>query len=160
MDLLEGGIRVPLIAKWPEKIRAGQVHKSPSLTMDWAATILSAAGVAPDPRYPLDGIDLSPAFQAQDWHRPGDLCWRMKHRRQQALIRGDWKFLSMDGVDYLFNIAVDVRERANLRWRRPEKLAELKQAWVAWDNQLPPIPEDARLLPVYSSEQMALSTYG
>ncbi len=160
MDLLEGGIRVPLIARWPARIRAGQVHETPCLSMDWAATFLSAAGVQPDSDYPLDGVDLSPAFEEPDWTRPGDLCWRMKHRQQKALIRGDWKFLSMDGVDYLFNIAVDVRERANLRWRHPEKLEELKQAWAAWDAQLPPIPEDARLLPVYSNEQMALSTYG
>ncbi len=160
MDLLEGGIRVPLIARWPEKIRAGQVHGTPSLTMDWASTFLSVAGVSGDSAYPLDGVDLSPAFDDAGWIRAGDLCWRMKHRQQKAIIRGDWKFLSMDGTDYLFNIAADVRERANLRWRQPDKLEELKAAWNAWNASLPPIPEDARLLPVYSSEEMALSTYG
>ncbi len=160
MDLLEGGIRVPLIAKWPQKIRAGQVHNTPSLTMDWAATLLAAAGVQADSRYLLDGVDLSPAFEDIGWSRAGDLCWRMKHRQQKAIIRGDWKFLSMDGIEYLFNIATDVRERANLRWREPEKLQELKTAWEAWHAQLPPIPDDARLLPVYSQQEMALSTYG
>ena len=45
MDLLEGGIRVPLVARWPRKIPAGSVSAVPNLTMDWTATMLAAAGV-------------------------------------------------------------------------------------------------------------------
>lgn len=160
MDLLEGGLRVPLIVRWPRVVPAGKVHDTPSLTMDWAATLLSVAGVQADPDHPLDGMDLSRAFSDQLWRRPGDLCWRMKHRQQQALVRGAWKYLSIEGVDYLFNIETDARERANLRWRHPDKLAELKSAWMDWDATMPPIPEDARVHSLYSNEQMALSTYG
>lgn len=160
MDLLEGGLRVPLIVRWPRMIPAGSVHATPSLTMDWSATMLAAAGVQGDAAYPLDGVDLRPAFTDPAWRRPGDLAWRMKHRDQAALVRGRWKYLRIEGVDYLFDIEADARERANLRERQPEMLAELKAAWQAWDAQLPPIPEDAKVFKLYTEEHMPQSTYG
>jgi arylsulfatase A-like enzyme len=56
MDLLEGGIRVPYIVRWPAKVKAGGVTKQTAITMDWVATFLDAAGVAPHKDYPLDGM--------------------------------------------------------------------------------------------------------
>ena len=58
MDLTEGGIRVPWIAHWPAVIPAGGTSEQLCMTMDWSATMLEAAGVAPHPDYPLDGISL------------------------------------------------------------------------------------------------------
>ena len=60
MDLLEGGIRVPLVARWPTRIAAGSVSAVPNLTMDWTATMLAAAGVDPHRDYPLDGVSMLP----------------------------------------------------------------------------------------------------
>lgn len=156
MDLLEGGIRVPLLARWPARIQPGLVSDCPNLTTDWTATMLAAAGVAHDPDYPLDGVNLSPLFADASWRRPGDLCWRMKHRGQRALIRGDWKYLRQDGYDYLFNLANDARERANLARRHPEQLAELRNAWQTWSAELPPIPEDARVIKLCQPGDMAM----
>jgi len=160
MDLLEGGLRVPLIVRWPQAIAPGQVHHSPNLTMDWTATLLAAAGVPVDPECPLDGVDLTPAWHDPAWRRPGDLCWRMKHRQQRALVRGRWKYLHIDGVDYLFDLEADARERANLRDRQPERLQSLKAAWEAWDASLPPIAPDAQVYKLYDHEHMPQSTYG
>ncbi len=154
MDLLEGGIRVPLLARWPAQIQAGQVSEVHSLTMDWTATMLAAAGVAAGEGYPLDGIDLRPGLKDRSWKRPGPLAWRMKHRGQRALVHDGWKYLQIDGIDYLFNLQADARERANVAKRHPEKLAELKSRWEAWDAQLPPIPEDARSYLPYSKQDI------
>ena len=150
MDLLEGGIRVPLIARWPARIRPGIRSACPNMTMDWMATMLAAAGVAPDPGYPLDGVDLAPSFADPAWQRPGDLCWRMKHRGQRALIRGRWKYLRVDDVDFLFDLEADARERANLARRDSARLDELRSAWERWDASLPPIPDEARVHKVFS----------
>ncbi|MCP5264892.1 MAG: sulfatase-like hydrolase/transferase [Burkholderiaceae bacterium] len=158
MDLLEGGIRVPLLARWPRRIRAGGTSQAPNLTMDWTATMLAAAGVAADPHHPLDGVDLAPVFADPAWTRPGDLCWRMKFREQRALVRGRWKYLQVDGIDYLFDLQADERERANQARRQPERLAELREAWQQWDAGLPPIPDDARVFKLFTKDDMPVSS--
>jgi arylsulfatase A-like enzyme len=160
MDLLEGGIRVPLLARWPARIAPGNVSARPNLTMDWTATFLDAAGVAPHAGYPLDGVSLLPQFAAADAPAPArDLCWRMKHRTQRALVRGDWKYLQVEGVEYLFDLGADPRERANLRAREPGMLAELRAAWEAWNATLPPIPDEARVSLVFTRDDLPQATF-
>ncbi len=143
MDLTEGGIRVPWIAHWPAQIAPGGVSAQHCLTMDWSATLLAAAGVAADPAYPLDGVSLLPVLRDPVHRFERMLAWRMKHRGQRALRQGDWKYLRVDGHEYLFNIPADERERANHARREPERLAALRQAWCDWEATLPAIPEDA-----------------
>ena len=148
MDLLEGGIRVPCIARWPGRIAAGKTTAQLAITMDWAATFLAAAGVAPHADYPLDGIDLlGPPVER-------DLFWRMKHREQKAVRSGSCKWLSVDGHEYLFDLATDQRERANLAQRRPDKFSDLKRRYQAWESSLPPIPPDARVSLVYGPAEL------
>jgi arylsulfatase A-like enzyme len=143
MDLTEGGIRVPWVAHWPAVIAPGGVSQQQSMTMDWSATMLHAAGVVPHPQYPLDGVSLLPVLRdaSQRFERP--LHWRMNHRGQRAMRLGDWKYLQVDGHEYLFNIPADERERANLAKREPERLADMREAWATWNASMPPIPEDA-----------------
>lgn len=154
MDLTEGGIRVPWIAHWPEEIAPGGVSAQQCMTMDWSATMLDAAGVAAAGDYPLDGVSMLPVLRdaAHSFHRP--LHWRMNHRGQRALRDGDWKYLRVDGNDYLFNIPADERERANLAAREPERLGALRAAWEAWDATMPPIPADATVSLGYSAKDM------
>ena len=154
MDLTEGGIRVPWIAHWPAQIAPGQVSEQHCMSMDWSATLLAAAGVAADPDYPLDGVSLLPVLQqpGRRFHRP--LYWRMNHRGQRALRDGDWKYLRVDGNDYLFNIPADERERANLAGREAGRLAAMREAWDRWNDDMPPIPADATVSLGYSVKDM------
>ncbi|MGQ2978322.1 MAG: sulfatase family protein [Polaromonas sp.] len=154
MDLTEGGIRVPWIAHWPAVIEKGGVSGQHCMSMDWSATLLDAAGVVADPAYPLDGVSLLPVLQqpARQFHRP--LYWRMNHRGQRALRDGDWKYLRVDGNDYLFDVAADERERANLAAREPARLAAMREAWVRWNDSMPPIPADATVSLGYSVKDM------
>ncbi len=103
MDLLEGGIRVPYIARWPGRIRAGTTTTQQAITMDWTATMLAAAGVAPHDPFPLDGISLLPVLAEPGAPIARDLYWRMKFRGQKALRSGDWKYLVLDGDEFLFD---------------------------------------------------------
>jgi arylsulfatase A-like enzyme len=154
MDLTEGGIRVPWIAHWPTAIAPGGISTQACMTMDWSATMLDAAGVKADAAYPLDGISLLNVLKAptQTFHRP--LHWRMNHRSQRAMRDGDWKYLRVDGNDYLFNIPADERERANLGNHQPERLANMRAAWEAWESTMPPIPADATVSLGYSAKDM------
>ena len=154
MDLTEGGIRVPWIAHWPAVIRPGGVSRQLCMTMDWSATMLAAAGVAAHPGYPLDGVSLLPVLRdaAHQFERP--LHFRMNHRDQRALRVGDWKYLKVDDNEYLFNIPQDERERANLARKEPERLAAMRADWQAWNDSMPPIPEDATISLGYSYKDM------
>jgi len=154
MDLTEGGIRVPWIAHWPKVVGAGGESAQHCMTMDWSATMLDAAGVAANPQYPLDGVSLLPVLRdaTQTFARP--LHWRMNHRGQRALRDGDWKYLQVDGNEYLFNIPADERERANQAHKQPERLVAMRDAWLEWNATMPPIPEDATVSLGYSVKDM------
>jgi len=151
MDMLEGGIRVPYIARWPARLPAGQRYDRLAIGMDWTATFLAAANVKPHPDYPLDGIDLFGETVERN------LYWRMIYRHQKAVRSGVWKYLSIEGSEFLYDLSRDSRERANMRYREPEKFAELRDAYLEWDRSLPPIPEDARYDLVYTAQTMAKS---
>jgi arylsulfatase A-like enzyme len=154
MDLTEGGIRVPWIAHWPAVIAPGGVTDQHCLTMDWSATLLALGGAVPQPDHPLDGVSLEPVLRdpAATFERP--LFWRMNHRGQRACRIGRWKYLRVDGHDYLFDIPADERERANLAGRQPARLAELRQAWDDWHATMPPIPHDATVSLGYGVKDM------
>ena len=117
MDLLEGGIRVPYIVRWPAVVKPGGVSAQHCLTMDWSATLLAAAGVAPHADYPLDGVSLLPVLRDAGASFPRPMLWRMNHRGQRACRDGDWKYLRVDGNDYLFDIATtNASAPTALRW--------------------------------------------
>ena len=154
MDLTEGGIRVPWIAHWPTVIPAGSISRQHCMTMDWSATMLEIGGGRPDPDYPIDGISLAEVLSnpAQEFERP--LYWRMNHRQQRALRQSNWKYLKVDEDEYLFDLAADARERANLAHRNPERFCTMREAWLAWNATVPVIPEDAVVSLGYSNRDM------
>lgn len=154
MDLLEGGIRVPLLARWPARIEPGMVSATPAITMDWVPTMLEAAGVAADPDHLPDGTSLLPLFADPSWHPPRNLFWRMAYRRQRAMRQGRWKYLRIEDHEYLFDLGSDARERANQGSRDPGRLASMRAAWEAWASGMPGIPEDAKVSLVFGEAHM------
>jgi arylsulfatase A-like enzyme len=155
MDLLEGGIRVPYIVRWPGQVPAGTTTAQLAMTMDWVPTFLEAADVAPHPDYLLDGVSLLNNLRRPREVRERELFWRMKFREQRAMRAGQWKWLSIEGNEFLYDLATDARERANLRYRHPEVFSRLRDAYAAWHAGMPPIPEDAKVSTVYGPADMA-----
>ena len=154
MDLTEGGIRVPWIAHWPQGIPAGVTSEQHCMTMDWSATLLDIGGGQADPAYPLDGVSLARVLRdpRDTFERP--LFWRMKHRDQRAMRLGPWKYLQVDQHEYLFNLAQDARERANLAARMPDRLAEMREQWLHWNASVPEIDPEASVKTGYSLKDM------
>lgn len=150
-DLLEGGIRVPYVVRWSAKLPAGETYDRLAIGMDWTATFIAAAGVSAHPEYPLDGIDLF----GDEVER--NLYWRMLYRNQKAVRSGVWKYLSIEGNEFLYDLSRDERERANMRYREPEKFAELRKAYAEWHASMPPRPEDAEVHLEYTKATMAKS---
>jgi arylsulfatase A-like enzyme len=110
--------------------------------------------MAADPKFPLDGVSLLPVLRDASAVFDRPLYWRMNHRGQRALRLGDWKYLTVDGIEYLFNIPADERERANLAKRHPERLHALRAQWEQWNASMPPIPEDATVSLGYGVQDM------
>jgi arylsulfatase A-like enzyme len=154
MDLTEGGIRVPWIMRWPARIPAASLSQQCMMTMDVSATILEAASVLPHPDYPLDGVSLMPVLCNPAYRFDRPLFWRMNHRQQAAHRQGNWKYLKVDQHEYLFDLSLDARERANLRQQYPDRFETLKADWHAWNASMPPIPEDATVSLGYGGESM------
>ena len=117
--------------------------------VEYLPTFLAAAAVSPHPDYPLDGVDLL------KHEGPRDLFWRMKYRDQKAMRSGQWKYLAIEGNEFLFDLSRDSRERANYAKRNPGKFGELQERYRQWEASLPPVPEDAKVSLVYGPADMA-----
>jgi len=139
-ELLEGGIRVPLIVRWPGKVPKGFSTNQQAISMDWVPTMLDAAGIAYDPSS-FDGVSLVPMLtKGETFNRK--LFWRYDAHDQEAMRDGPWKYLSIGGHDYLFNVDDDPMERANKKTIETERFARMKDEWAAWNQDMLPYPED------------------
>src|SRR5712672_3903599 len=135
-ELLEGGLRIPAIARWPGRIAAGTVSEQVMISMDWMPTLLAAAGTQPDVAYPADGHNLLPVLTGREQPHARKLYWRFKAGGQRAIRDGDWKYLQIAGNEFLFDVVKDPRERANLKDRYKDVFDRLKNDWEIWDDTM------------------------
>jgi arylsulfatase A-like enzyme len=142
-ELLEGGLRIPAIIRWPGVVAPGQSSDQTMITMDWLPTLLAAAGTSADPAYPPDGENLLPVLRNPRRIHERTLAWRYLNLNQEACRKGDWKYLKILDNRFLFNVVEDPLERANLKDRMPAKFAELVAAFRQWDAQMLPLDPKA-----------------
>ena len=137
--LYEGGIREPLIVRWPGVTTPGSVCTTPVISTDFYPTVLDATGSDPRPRQHLDGLSLVPLFGGGEL--PGrPLFWHYPHYSNQggfpgAAIRlGSWKLIERfeDGRVQLYDLANDPEERDDLADRKPELVEELRARLHEW----------------------------
>lgn len=143
-ELLEGGIRVPAIVRWPVKIKPAQITEQVAISMDWLPTLVAAAGGVPDAAYKPDGENLLPVILGENKPFLRTLFWRYKANKQRAVRSGNWKYLKIAKNEFLFDVANDPRERANLAEKNPTIFAKLKQEWETWNATMLPITDDVR----------------
>lgn len=136
-ELLEGGIRVPLIVRWPGRIKPGTHSAAQVMSMDWLPTLLALAGSQPAAGLPSDGVDIWSALQGGGLS-PRPLFWRYRHLDQAACRLGDFKYLKINGNEFLFDVMQDPLERGNLKARQPAVFADLKARWAEWNATMLP----------------------
>lgn len=129
----EGGIRVPGLARWPARIKAGTVSDVPVIGTDIFATVLDVAGVPLPKDRTIDGVSLLPAFAGRPVERKIPLFWRTHVSPpgdRVALRIGDWKIVGNDALTKfeLYEIQQDWREEHDLAAKLPAKTAEMKAA--------------------------------
>jgi arylsulfatase A len=146
--LYEGGIRVPLIVRWPGKVPAGSESGVPVISMDYFPTILSAVGLASsDPA--VEGENLLPVLTGSGqlerrsifFHYP-NYAWHRGNRLGGAIRSGRYKLIERydNGDLELFDMKDDWRERKNLAGEQPELAQRLRKELAAWREHV-----DARM---------------
>jgi arylsulfatase A-like enzyme len=138
-ELLEGGLRIPAVLRWSGHVPPGSASEQVMIGMDWLPTLLAAAGTAPDPAYPSDGMNLLPWLTQGKASVPRQLFWRYKDKDQQAARDGDWKYLKILDNTFLFDVVQDPMERANLKERHKDVYERLVAAWNAWNATMLPL---------------------
>jgi arylsulfatase A-like enzyme len=141
-DLLEGGLRVPLIVSWPRRVLDGRVSQQVCISMDLTATCLAAGGASMPEATPLDGVDLLPQASGLSDDVDRTLYWRMRDPEQRAIRRGRWKYLLIDGKEFLYDLDYDCRERTDFAEKNPDVLADLRAEWERWSASMLPMPRE------------------
>ena len=163
----EGGISTPLIVHWPAGIAAkGELRHTPGHFIDIVPTLLSLTSLpAPatfggEPRPPLPGHDLSPAFD-QDVSIARDYLW-FKHAGNRGLHLGDWKIVSATPSTgwELYNLATDRAESHDLASGLPEKVRELAAIWAKADAEYATQGAEGKRLPGAAAKKAASKKAG
>jgi uncharacterized sulfatase len=149
-DLYEGGIRMPLIVRWPQVVKPASICDEPVISNDFFPTFAEIAG-APTMTADLDGISLVPLFKNHGARLNRDaLYWHFPHYHAQGLApsgairRGKYKLIEWfeksiygeKGAFELYDLANDPAERNNLADSMPDRAADLHRRLHTWRKQI------------------------
>ena len=131
LEMYEGGIRIPFIARWDGHIPAGEVIGYPVSALDILPTSLAAAGITPERGDKFDGVDLLPFLQGGPEVPHEALFWRMGG--ESAMRWGSYKLVNHRGTVELYDLASDLAETNDISEENPEVIAEMDALYRAWD---------------------------
>jgi len=155
--LYEGGIRVPMIVRWPGEAKVRSVCDVPVIGTDFYPTILEMAGVPRPAGHILDGTSIVPLLKGKGrfkrsaifWHFPAYLePYNEKQRPWRTMPVGavrQWDFKLIEFFEdnrlELYNLKNDIGEKNNLAEKMPDKAKELHQLLVDWRKSIDaPVP--------------------
>jgi arylsulfatase A-like enzyme len=141
--LYEGGIREPLIIRWPQVVKPATICNTPVSNIDFYPTFLQFAGLKADSHRHLDGVSILPllknpraklARNALYWHYPLKKPHFLGGRSSGAIRQGNFKLIEYfdKGTVELYNLKDDIAEQHNLAKNLPKKAAELQKSLKAW----------------------------
>ena len=148
--LYEGGIRVPLIVRWPGVTKPGSICKEPVVSMDFYQTLLDVAQIPTEESQLLDGVSLLPVLHGGEsldrdalyFHYP-NYAFHQSNRLGSAIRAGRFKLIENfdDGSVELYDLQKDIGERRDLAKRQPDVAKRLQTQLAAWrqktDAELP-----------------------
>lgn len=138
--LYEGGLRVPLIIRWPGHSVAGATSSTPVITMDLTETMLAAAGAATDTPRVRDGVSLVPLLQGEQLEREAlffhypHFAFHKANRPGAAIRQGNYKLIQRfdNGECELYDLAADLGETRNLAADDPQRVQHLQTLLTEW----------------------------
>jgi len=142
--MYEGGTRVPLLVRWPERIKSQSRCHVPVTSPDLYPTILEAAGLKPNARQKVDGVSLMPLLAQSGGLDREAIFWHYPHYGHQggtpgASVRmGDWKLIEFfeDNRVELYNLREDPSENHDLSATQRDKARELLLQLHAWQSSV------------------------
>ncbi|MEZ6123614.1 MAG: sulfatase-like hydrolase/transferase [Planctomycetaceae bacterium] len=133
-QMWEGGLRVPCIVKFPNRIPAGTVNSEFLTSLEVFPTILAACQVEPPSDLVLDGDNMLPVLQGTAPSPRKAMFWQ--RRTDRAVRVGSWKLVDSASGSGLFDLSRDIHEAQNLSGAHPEKVIELERAFEAWKSEM------------------------
>lgn len=140
---LEGGIRVPMIARWPSKIPSGVVSDQVCVTFDLTKSFLRIAGIQTED-VPLDGFDVIEHLENGQPSKPRTLYWRGRRgkRTWKAVRENDWKLVQKtegdDNESWLYDLSSDKGEQNDRSAEKPDIKKRLNQMLIKWEAEVAP----------------------
>ena len=149
-NLYEGGIRVPLIVRWPDAVPAGSVCRSPVISDDFLPTLLEIAGLELSSNDQLDGLSLLPLLRESGPLERTALHWHYPHRHMDgvgasgAIREGDFKLIDFFEPNRfeLYNLRNDLSERNDLADSMPKRVDALRRLMEQWRQKVGAQPFD------------------
>lgn len=137
--LFEGGIRVPFVISWPERLPMGKHYEQPVISLDLFATCMAAAGIIPNQSDQLDGINLLPFLEStktQDKDRV--LYWRVANGKEYAIRKGKYKLIQSAYKNklMLFDLEKNSTEIEDISLENPKIVAQLLSLYNNWNSTL------------------------
>jgi arylsulfatase A-like enzyme len=141
--LYEGGIRAPLIVKWPGVAEPGSTTGTAVSSVDFVPTILAMTGVESEPEDESDGVSLVPLLAQTGALERDTLFWHYPHysnaggRPAGAIRKGNWKLIEFfeNGRLELYDLSTDPGEKRNIAWKDPIQTQTLHTALRAWRQE-------------------------
>lgn len=138
--LYEGGLRVPLIVRWPGQVPAGRVVDAPVINTDWMPTLLNLTGISPATRPPTDGVSVAGLLKDERPAPRRSLFWHFPHYTNQggrpggAVRDGRWKFIEFydTGVTELYDLTADPGETRSVAKQHPRRVRRMSESLAAW----------------------------
>ncbi len=165
-DVFEGGVRVPMIMRWPGHVPAGEVYHKMVSSMDAYPTLVRAAGLQMPKDQPTDGVDLLPYIRGENQSEPHEwLCWQNRSWLPRtpgshgvptpkvhncAVRKGNWKLVRLnEKIDSddpspawkLYDLSTDIGERKDVAAQNEDVVNELSDHFETWRSSMHPTVE-------------------
>ena len=155
----EGGVRVPLIVRWPGKITPKSTSDAIVGCIDYYPTLLDLTGITPNPAQKIDGVSFAPVLRGTGKvPRDAYFVWFPQNQAGACVYQGDWKLIrrywerpaDWDGTRQLYNLQDDPGEKNNLAAKMPDKVKQLDaliDGFLKDTGALVPVPNPASKRP-------------
>ena len=149
-NLYEGGVREPLIVRWPGVTKPGSICSEPVISVDFFPTFLDILGLQNRAKNPIDGVSLVPLLKRSGSLKREAIYWHYPHYHSSSIgpggaVRcGDYKLIEWyddticgpGNTFELYNLKNDIGEQDNIAKKMPEKAKELREMMATWRNKV------------------------